>query len=179
MHIPNHLQNHTEQPALLIALSAHEGVVWSIQDNQASERARFRTENPVYSDREGHFKTASGGSTLRSGAVYEDTKHEVLHEHLVAAEKTIQPLLNETQWHVAWLFVPARITGEVKKRLKQLFRKVPNVQIIKGNVTQEAPLDLLQRIGEHNKGRRTPQMATPVSEEADKLMHTTDDLPGR
>lgn len=179
MTIPQRLRGTIRQPALILALSMHEGVVWEVRENGAQELARLRTADPVYSDREGHFKTRGGGRTVRSGAVYEENEQEVLHEHLVKTQHTIEPFLLRTQWHEAWVFAPAPITMELKKRLKPLFRQVARTAVINGNVTHETPLDLLERIREHIEASRPSHPITPLSDEADKLLNNADGLPGR
>lgn len=179
MTIPQELQSTVSEPALIVALSGHDGVWWKADNGTLTELNRIHTDNPRYSDREGHFKTASGGKTMRAGAVYEDNKQEVLHEHLVETEKSLRPDLAAMEWREAWIFAPAPIAGEVHKRLKPLFRRITSAHLIKRNVAHTEPLDLLRRIREHREANRSSNDAATLTLEAEKLLHTTDETPGR
>jgi hypothetical protein len=143
MKIPRQLPQSEHDSACIIAAGKQDAVIYKAARGTIDEAGKINIPKPRYSDREGHFKTRSGGKVLRSGAVRERDDEKIIADFL----RQLKPVITSIAADAAriYLFAPAK----TKRRIATLFSRSDQKKIkmiYPGNYYSRHPLFFLKKI---------------------------------
>lgn len=145
-----YMQTIIHYPSLYIVCSGHDATWYKVSDQDTlKEINTIHTNDPDYSDREGHFKAGGRGVDLHQGQP-DDTNEidqETLQKHIKSVvEKTVS-LIDEIDYQHVVCALPEHIKGELLLSLKEEIKDT-RIRTIFGNYTTVKKDLLLQKFHE-------------------------------
>lgn len=138
-------------PSLLIVFSTHDTTWYHVPDGATLRQLEYmHTDDPDYSDREGHFQTSGKGKTMGQGQpdTTNAVHHETLRDHLTSAIERTEDLLDNDDYQHIVVTMPAHHKGMVQKELTDVFKKDDEYISVYGNFVNVDDSVLLDRFHE-------------------------------
>lgn len=149
MIVPQKL-SHLKDQTLLLLVSGKQSIdVYRLADNTLELIHSLEAEVTSYSDNEGHFKVRSQGKVMRSGAVKENRKEELLSKFIAEIKKEMKGI-KPSGYDGVYLFCPSRLKNSIVDAFPALLVKRITA-VIEGNYHLKDPVVFLSKIPKKKK----------------------------
>jgi len=153
------------KPSLVLVTGSHSAEIYYSYQGEIIKVDSFKTENPVYSDKEGFFTRAGGGVRCGSGSVLEINKGEILKKFVRELKSRIEKILQEKTVEEVFLFQPRHLKKIINDELDSTI-KDREWSMIEGNFIGHHPFDLIKMI----QGKIQEKKPILASESALKIL---------
>jgi len=165
MKIPEKFPQFAET-AFMLVTSKQEAALYSIRGKELEEIARFEVERPENTDKEGEFKTRSGGAAMRSGSVLERKDDALIRDFTSGMNRLVKETLINAEGDM-YVFAPASVKSHVEKILSGGNTQKLDIHFFEGNYMHNHAFDLLQMIADVRGARRV----VPTDPEAERILN--------
>lgn len=158
MKIKKELPQFENSKALFLVSGKQSGKIYLINNGEVKEESDFEINNPVYSDREGHFMKAGSGKDLAQGSVYEDKSEYVITKYLKLLQDKVKKTIKEESPDLIYLFAPDYLLPKIQESIPSQARKMIK-ETYKGNYTKETIFSIISK----TKNEKDNKAITPTS----------------
>jgi hypothetical protein len=168
MKIPKELPQINNQNALFVVCGKVTAELYYIHQGNLTNIDGFRVNHPSYSDDEGFsMRHTKSGTLYKSGGIRKDTTETYMDEKfLKTLSEKVGNALKKYAVTEIYLFSPGHTTKKVRESWSHPVQKIVR-RSIRGNYTNENPLDLMRKKEKKKKSR--PVSNSQVSPEARKI----------
>ncbi|OGZ27695.1 MAG: hypothetical protein A2365_03560 [Candidatus Nealsonbacteria bacterium RIFOXYB1_FULL_40_15] len=131
--------------ALFIVTGRQEADIYVAENGKIDKIEEIEIPNSKYSDKEGFFKTRTGGRVIRSGSVLEFPKEKIMKDFLRELKTAMKDIRQRHKFDSVYLFSPEFFHNQVFEALPKDFQKKTKETVF-GDYCHSHPFEILKKI---------------------------------